>query len=378
MAKHFKKERSPFRYLTSALFEPTRRGGYEFPWYVEVCCRAKYDEASTCCSHFVGETWNDQGRELLGLISEIQTDPADEFSNRECCSFAAAKTAFPEVCEGFLNRIDQLNSSPEIGQSVPEDQIRITATDELLEIELFTCFDMEPEDFYLYDHLLEDTYGDLAKKSWEVVPENLIEWEKEPPEGFRAVTYSTGEVVADYERTGLPPAAEKADERVPYLGMGPTAVLYEAGAGNYGVLTGVDALFDDCGNGYIDRQDGFMGSARNVDLAVRRQARRFAWNHPDVTVMVATDESALEHSVSFQVFIPDSLPRERFDQVYKDLDHEFAYGVINEVERLNRRSGWAHEAEENPAVEPTKEKGVAYGSSANEPQVDIGAEKEER
>lgn len=221
---------------------------------------------------------------------------------------------------------------------------------------MFTPWDMEPSAFFQANQILERGYDEISRGSWQVAPENLIEWEKLPPEGFRALTYTDGEAIADSRgaQVELPRAAEVANLRVPYLGQGPTAVLYEAGTENYGVLARIDALFDEEGNGYIDRQDGFEGTAKNTEAVLRAQAVRFAWNHPDVTVMVATDgipdetndlreSHDLKKGVSFQVFVPGDLPWGRFEEVYEDLDHEFAHEVINQVEALDSISERAHE-----------------------------------
>lgn len=312
------------------------------PWYVSLTCEKKMFNTGTSCSQFV-TTANGQ----YGITSEIHVEPADAVAGSIYCSFNACEKAVPETVEWLRGNLTELGIDSEWIRAAPEERY--------LSIEVFTPWDMEPATFFQANQILEKGYDEIGERSWRFVPENLIEWEKTPPEGFRALTYTDGSVIPTTgAQSELPAAAKIANLRVPYLGQGPTAVLYEAGPENYGVVARIDALFDKSGNGYIDRQDGFEGTAKNTETVLRSQAVRFAWNHPDTTVMVATDaipdraddlcpSLVLKKTVLFQVFIPDNLPWGRFEEVYEDLDREFAHTVIDQIEAWDSVSGRTHE-----------------------------------
>lgn len=313
-----------FEYLSSYAFDSVDSS---VPWYIKQLIQEKAFQSDTGCNHFISERSGD-----FGMVSRIEMEAYDGFSETACCSFEAVEKVIPAVHNLLCDELAKLG----IDRSCVQWDVDAGCSNWSVMVSVFTPWHLEPDVCCLVDSLVEECYNELAERSWEIEPENLIEWEKVPPVGFKSITNSDGSLIED-DAAGLPAAAQKASERVPHLGHGPgpTAGLYEAGAGNYGVLIRIDALFKD-GRGYIDRHNFFEASEQRTADAMRREARRFAWKHPDVTVMIATDEPDFERNISFQVFIPDSATRKRFDEIYERLHGEFLSWIPSEARRLDQ------------------------------------------
>ena len=351
---------APWDYLSSALGEVDEAANVEtlggdwsdygksVPWYVREAWERNEMTNELPCSSYIAIREGE-----YGIVHEIEVERGDAFAEAECSGgYNAAEAALAEVAGEFAREhprlecvlIDETPGRP----SHVSLRTRVT-------LGVFTPWNMDSAENDRVARDLCACYDRVAERSRTIEPPNLIELEGSRPEGHQILTDSSGEEptyltgpdmhlaeVIDGRLEDLPDEAQRAWGRHSN-GFGPTNYLYEISTWDehkgaqttYGIMSEIYMTDDpETGLSHIDRFDEFEAPTALAHKALDEAARRFAWEHPDVTVLsgpidyqwpaeLGWPEVPDEIARGFEVFTPISVPDERYEEIFWDQDKCF-------------------------------------------------------
>ena len=327
------------------------------PWYV--CEAFERFQGVDCDNNQAGMLDDDplasyiafhQGK--YGIVHEIGIERGERVVEAGCLGgWAAAQATFEELAKGFAREHPTLSCA--LLDEAPAS--RDPNPPERLDLGIFVPWDADAYDCADIAQDLRELHAKIAEKSYEVDPPNLIELEGSRPEGHQILTDSSGEEptyltgpdmhlaeVIDGRLEDLPDEAQRAWDRHSN-GFGPTNYLYEISTWDehkgaqttYGIMSEIYMTDDpETGLSHIDRFDEFEAPTALAHKALDEAARRFAWEHPDVTVLSGPidyqwpaeldwPEVPDEIARGFEVFTPISVPDERYEEIFWDQDKCF-------------------------------------------------------
>ena len=353
---------APWDYLSSALGEvdedvnveilggDTSDYGHSVPWYVREAWERNEMTDELPCSSYIAIREGE-----YGIVHKIDVERGDTFAEVECLGgYNAAKAAFVEVAGEFARDHPMLECAlaEELGKSFLANPLSTRVT-----LGVFTPWNMDSTENERVARDLCACYDRVVERSRTILPPNLIELKGSRPEGHQILTDSTGEEptyltgpdmhlaeVIDGKLEDLPDEAQRAWCRQGSHDLGPTTYLYEIRTWDehrgtqttYGSLSEIYMEDDpETGMSHIDRFDEFEAPTEVAHRALDEVARRFAWEHSDVTVLSGSPQYNWPAqynwpdapdllSRTFEVFTPISVTDDRYEEIFWDQDTCFA------------------------------------------------------